>query len=181
VVKRRFVLGLLLSFIVFFIFVPGEQKVFSQDSVRYATCDRCGYCIGKSVPANWEDCRQCLYPHANTNAQSNDSLKINSATNLPPTPVPGYAYTSLGCVSTDLKSSKNIVQVVLNFIISIVGALSFIYLIYGAFFVITSQGEPERLNEGKRIIMGAAAGLLFSLFAVLIIKIIATQILKTPS
>jgi len=106
---------------------------------------------------------------------------------MPPTPFPGHAYTTLGCVKTDLGSfeskgaAKSLVQVALNFIFSIVGALSFIYLIYGAFFITTSQGDPERLNEGKKIVLGAIVGLLFSLFAVLIIKIIATQILKTPN
>ena len=177
--------------IVFLILIPilftalSKKAVRSQD--RYATCDACGYCLTKQAPADWEKCRQCLYPSAPPNhPESNETLKIDPTINLPPTTYPGHAYTGIGCVKTNLGSfesegaAKSLIQVLLNFIFSIVGALSFIYLIYGAFFVTTSRGDPEKLNEGKRIILGAAIGLMFSLFAVLIIKIIATQIIKAP-
>ena len=174
----------LISIFVFIFLTVTPKNIFSQD--RYATCDLCGYCVGNPPPGNWEECRQCLYPNVSSKADLRESLKINPTTNTPPTPVPGNAYTTLGCVRTNLASferrgaAKSLTQIILDFIIKIIGALSFIYLIYGSFFVITSQGDPEKLNEGKRIIVGAVIGLMFSLFSVLIINIIATQILKAP-
>jgi hypothetical protein len=171
---------------IFFIFATFPTIIFSQDAQRFATCDLCGYCQGKSAPSNWEQCRACLYPEANSSPEAGDTLKIDPETNNPPTPALGRWYTFLGCINTNLGSFEqegaagSVVQILLNIIFSFVGAASLISLLYGAFVILTSQNNPEKINLGKRIIFGAIAGLIFAIAAVFLVSFIGEKILKLP-
>lgn len=152
---------------------------------RYAACDLCGYCPPNNPPGNWASCRECLYPTANTDPSSMDTLKIDPATNLPAPPVPGRQFTFLGCLTTGSGSFQeggagNVVQSLLRIIFSIVGGVAFLYLIFGAFVIASSQNEPERMNYGRRVVYGAIVGLIFSLTSVLLVNLIAGQVLKIP-
>lgn len=169
-----------------------NQPAFAQTTptagatIRYAACDLCGYCPPDKLPSTWESCRSCLYPNANKDSNAKDTLKIDPAANTGPTPQQGRQYTVIGCIKTDLASfsqegaAASVVQVLLNIIFSLIGGIAFLYLMYGSFTVLTSQAEPERLNYGKRLISGAIIGLVFSLLSALIVKFIASGILKIP-
>lgn len=177
---RRFILFFLLFFSLL-IFIPS----FSLAEDRYATCDLCGYCPPNRPPSNWEKCAACLYPGV-TDPESNQTLLINPETNLPPTPYPGRQYTMLGCIKTDLGSFQqegaavSVIQALLWVIFSVVGGIAFLSLIYGAFVITTSQNNPEKLNYGKRIVYGAIIGVIFSLFSVFIVNLLASRVLKIP-
>lgn len=152
---------------------------------RYAACDLCGYCPPNNPPGNWASCQLCLYPNSNPDPASMDTLKIDPATNLPVAAVEGRQYTFLGCLTTGEGSFQeggagNVVQSLLRIIFSIVGGVAFLYLIYGAFIIASSQNDPERLNYGRRVIFGAIAGLIFSLTSVMLVNLVAGQILKIP-
>jgi len=176
----------LVFILIFFVFVTLPKIIVSQENQRFVTCDLCGYCQGKNPPSNWEQCRACLYPEANNNPATGDTLKINPETNNPPTPALGRWYTFLGCVNTNLGSfeqegaAASVVQLFLNIIFSLVGAASLISLLYGAFIILTSQNNPEKINLGKRIIFGAIFGLIFAISAVFLISFIGDKILKLP-
>jgi len=111
---------------------------------------------------------------------------VDPASNTGPTPYPGRQYTVIGCIKTDLASfsqqgaAAGVVQTLLNIIFGIIGGLAFLYLIYGSFVVLTSQAEPERLNYGKRLIIGAVVGAVFSLLSVFIVNFLASGILRIP-
>jgi len=159
----------------------------SNEDEAYATCDLCGYCQGNRVPDNWKQCRDCIYPDlGEVDAEENQSLQIID--NIPITPKPGRIYTMLGCISSNMNSfeeegsaAANVSQILLNIIFGIIGGIGFLYLIYGAFIILTSQANPERLNYGKRVVLGAIIGVIFSLFAVFIVNFIASGILKIPN
>lgn len=158
--------------------------VFSQ--TRYATCDLCGYCPPNQPPSNWENCHNCLYESASSDPASYETLTINDLDNLPPTPMPGRWYTMIGCINTDLGSFQqegaagSVVQTLLNLIFSVAGLIALIYFIYGSYLVLTSQADPEKLGEGRRVISGAIIGLIFSLLSVFIINLLASGVLKIP-
>ena len=170
----------------FFIFLAFIKPVFIQSQDRFATCDLCGYCLGKTPPANWESCRACLYPQANSNPETGDTLKIDPEANIPPTPALGRWYTFLGCFNTNLGSFEqqgaagSVVNTLLKIIFSFVGGASLISLLYGAFILLTSQNNPEKINQGKRIVIGAIVGLIFAIFAVFLIGFIGEKVLKLP-
>lgn len=174
---------ILLIILLLVFFFQQINSVFAQ---RYAVCDLCGLCPTSAPPSNWESCRQCIYPMASSDPSAKETLTIDELTNNPPTPFPGNQYTIIGCISTNLGgftkegAAGGVSQILLNVIFSIVGGLAFLYLLYGSFVVLTSQQDPERLNQGKRIIFGSIVGLIFSLFAVFIINLLATQVLKIP-
>ena len=159
---------------------------------RVASCDLCGYCpivnpqpnvTPNPIPGNWEKCRDCLYPTLNGyTAEENKTLEIDPTTGLPPAPVSGFMYTGIGCIGTNLQSFTSsggvsgVVQVLFNFIVTLAGGVAFLTIIYGAFILITSQSNPEKLDQGKRLIMGAAIGLIFILFSAFIVNFLAGSI-----
>lgn len=161
---------------------------------RCATCDLCGYCWqitptppARNPPSNWESCRACLYPAANSTPESNETLKItDTTTNMPPTPWPGHWYSMIGCINTNLTdftqpgAAASLVKTLLDLIFKTAGGIAFLYLIYGAFLILTSQADPEKLSQGKRVIYGAVVGLLFSLLSVFMVNFIANNVLKVP-
>ncbi len=153
---------------------------------RYATCDLCGYCPPNPAPSSWGNCVKCLYGlDPGTSPNSRVTLKIDDNTNLPPAPTPGKQYTMLGCIGglggfEQSSEQASVVQVVLNIIFSIVGGIALLSFIYGAFIIMTSQNNPERLNYGKRVVYGAIIGAIFTIFSVFLINLLATGILKIP-
>jgi len=138
-----------------------------------ANCDACGYCNGmtlQEVPDRWQSCRQCIYKNLGSgeiNPLENQTLK------LVPTPDLYNIYTDLGCVSSQ---PGVFAQQISSFFFSIVGAVAFLFFIYGSVVIATSRSDPARLNKGRRIIYGSIAGLLFALFAVFILRFIAQGI-----
>lgn len=158
----------------------------------YAVCDLCGYCPTNfaNKPGDWNKCVECIYPELATTVKddptSKDTLKVDPATQNPPTPAPGRMYTMLGCLKTSLTSFQSegaavsVVQVLLNIIFQIVGGIAFLYFIYGCYIILTSQADPERLGRGKRTVYGAIVGLVFVLTSILLVRFLASGILKIP-
>ena len=178
--KKIFVLIL---FLFLFLTAFFNRPAFAQ--ARYAACDLCGYCPPNPAPQSWPACQKCLYPNINPDPAAKDSLKVNPDTNLPTAPVLGRQYTFLGCIKSNEGFSKDgaaggVVQTLLNIVFSMSGGIAFLYLIYGAFIITTSQSNPESLNYGRRVVYGAIAGLIFTLGSVFIVKFIASGILKVP-
>jgi len=188
---KRFFLHFFI-FLFFYLFIT--SPVFTQTATpqapssgpRFTACDLCGYCPPNNAPSSWEKCRQCLYPDASTDPASQDTLKVDADSNQAVTPYPGRQYTFLGCISTGAAGFSqeggvsSVTQKLLNIVFSIAGAVAFLYLLYGAFVLATSQSDPERLNYGKRVVWGAIIGLIFCLTSVLIVNFIASQVLKIP-
>lgn len=184
---------LFLIIIIFFLFVSfsvfaqtQNQTKNPQVTERFSSCDQCGFCPPNPPPQSWQNCKKCLYPEASDDPSSMDTLRINPETNTPPTPQPGKQYTFFGCLGggssfTQESGVGSVVQSLLNVIFGISGGIAFLYLIYGAFVIATSQADPERLNYGKRAVSGAIIGLVFVLGSVFLVNFIASGILKIPN
>lgn len=160
---------------------------------KIASCDLCGYCpivtpqpnvTPNPTPQNWEKCKNCLYPTL-TGVQlmeENKTLEIDPTTGLPPQPASGQMYTMIGCIGTNLTTFTSstgvagVVQILFNFIVTLSGGIAFLTIIYGAFVLITSQSNPEKLDQGKRLILGAIIGLVFILFSAFIVNFLAKNI-----
>lgn len=192
-IMRKF---LLVFLFVGFVFLFSNMAVFAQPATptvvptsgpRFAACDLCGYCPPNNpAPSNWESCRQCLYPDVAGPATNNTTLLIDQTTGQPLPAKKGRMFTMLGCIATDLGSfqsegaAASVVQTILNLIFSITGGAALLALIYGAFLILTSQAQPEKLNQGKRIISGAIIGVVFTLGSVFLVNLLASGILKIP-
>lgn len=85
--------------------------------------------------------------------------------------------TALGCFPTQPKA---IVQWILKYAIIIGGGIAFLLMLYGAFQIIISAGDPEKLKEGQQILGSAIGGLLFVIFAIFLLRLIGFTILRIP-
>ncbi|GIW64443.1 MAG: hypothetical protein KatS3mg092_0376 [Patescibacteria group bacterium] len=184
---KKLTIFILIIFVFFiktnFAQTPVEQQ--KNNSPRYAVCDLCGFCPPSPPPQNWLKCKQCLYPDLNDDPTLMESLKIDTKTNLPPSPKPGRQYTFFGCLGnsnsfTEEGAAGGLIQSILNIIFSITGGIAFIYFLYGSFIIVTSQSDPEKLNYGKRVITGSIIGLIFTLGSIFIVNFIASGVLKLP-
>lgn len=86
---------------------------------------------------------------------------------------PGIA-TAIGCIHT---SPVEFVKDTLKFVIGISGGLAFLMMLLGAFQMLTSAGNPETLQAGRDRFQSAIIGLLFVIFAVMLLRIIGVDIL----
>lgn len=85
--------------------------------------------------------------------------------------------TALGCFPTEPKA---IVSWILKYAIILGGGIAFLLMLYGAFLIIVSAGDPEKLKEGQQILSSALTGLLFVIFAVFLLRLIGFTILRIP-
>lgn len=117
------------------------------------TCDLCGKCVGQiEVPDDYDNCIAC-------------SLKE------------GYKWTVFGCLPA---SPGGFVQTVLKVITSLVGGVAFLALLYGGGIILTSAGNPERLETGKSILLSAILGILLVVFAVFILQFLGVVVFDLP-
>jgi len=85
--------------------------------------------------------------------------------------------TAIGCIPTD---TAPFVNYILARAVSIGGGIAFLIMLFGAFTLITSAGNPENVQKGKDIITSALTGLLFIIFAIFLLKFIGVDILQLP-
>lgn len=157
-------------------------SVSAQEPPATANCDVCGYCKGvvptppyKNPPDDWLSCAKCVYPQLNI--QTKEEFSTNKTLQENILADKDNHYTVIGCIST--KPGLFVGQLSRLFF-NIVGGIAFLFLLYGAFLIATSRAEYERLNQGKRIVYGAIAGLIFVLLATFILRFLAINVFKIP-
>lgn len=194
-----------LLILILFVSIP----FFINESVRaqpYAECDACGYCQGQEPPDNWADCARCIYPniadedYVNDDAKNKETLEIiltpipdpknpnNIIVNRPLPPASGKYYTQIGCVNTNLLTFRDnpaaagdFVNVILNnLLFPIAGALAFGGIVYGAFMLVTAQGEQGKIEQGRKLVTSSIVGIIFTVMSVFIINFIAGSVLRIP-
>lgn len=128
------------------------------------TCDLCGWCNRYYItptpapPANWQQCSSCLYDASGGRIEGN-------------------YYTVIGCLSA---KPEFFVKTILNIVFGIAGGLAFLAFLSGSTIVLTSSGNPIRLQTGKDIIASSLFGLLLIIFAVFLLRLVGFDILQLP-
>ena len=87
-------------------------------------------------------------------------------------------WTALGCIPTNL--SDILKNYIFTYGIGIAGGIAFLLMLFGAFTVMTSAGNPENVAKGKEMITSALTGLLIIIFSVFILRLIGVDILRIP-
>lgn len=85
--------------------------------------------------------------------------------------------TAIGCLHT---SPEVLAKDFLTFSIAISGGLAFLMMLFGAFQLLTSAGNPDTLGAGRDKITNAVIGLLIIIFATLLLQVIGVDVLKLP-
>ena len=124
------------------------------------TCDLCGWCNPtiNPKPPDWTKCRQCLY-----DSRGNE--------------IKGNYYTVLGCFSTN---PQKYVQSILSIVFGLAGGIAFMSVLWGSATVLTSSGNPKKIQEGKDLITNSILGILIILFSVFLLRVVGFDILKIP-
>lgn len=165
---RRFILSLFIfCFLLFITALPSlaQTSTPSPSPTGQPTCDLCGWCNRSLVPspmppANWVACNTCFYP---TPGQ--------------PYPQPNSYYTVFGCLSTE---PQNFVKSMLNIVFSISGGIAFLAILGGSAIVLTSTGDPERLQFGRDMVTSSIFGLLLIIFSVFLLRFVGYDVLRIP-
>ncbi len=90
----------------------------------------------------------------------------------------GGVFSGIGCIKTDTK--KFIEETVFGLGIGLAGGFSLLCIIYAAFMMQSSQGNPEKLKKAQEMITSCIMGLMLIIFSVFILRLIGVNILRIP-
>ena len=85
--------------------------------------------------------------------------------------------TELGCIPND---PAGFVAKFYAIGLGLIGGVSLLFIIYGGYLILVSQGNPQKINDGKSYILYAIIGLLLAIFGYVFIQLIAIDILHVP-
>jgi hypothetical protein len=85
--------------------------------------------------------------------------------------------TALGCVPVRVGP---FVTWLLPKLFGVAGGISFLLMIYGFFLMTVSSGDPKAVQGAWETITSAISGLLVSIFALFLLRLIAVNILQIP-
>lgn len=87
-------------------------------------------------------------------------------------------WTGMGCLPLDINTL--ISGFILTTGIGLGGGFALLCIIYGAFMMQSSAGNPEKLKKAQEMITSCIMGLMLIIFSVFIMKLIGVNILKIP-
>ncbi len=90
---------------------------------------------------------------------------------------PNTVSTDLGCLPTD---PVQLVEKFYGIGLSMIGGLAILFLIYGGYIVLSSQGDHEALDKGKSYIKYAVIGILFAILGYVFVQVVLVDILHVP-
>ena len=85
--------------------------------------------------------------------------------------------TDLGCVPN---SPGGFASTLYGIGLGMIGAVSLLFIVYGGYIILTSQGNAEQLNKGKSYIIYSIIGLVLAVTGFVLYQTIAVDILKIP-
>ncbi len=85
--------------------------------------------------------------------------------------------TALGCMKAD---TSGFTTQLLTFLAGIAGAVSLIIMLMATIQIMTGGDNAEQVKKGKELFTGAITGLLFIIFSVTLLKIVAGDIIQLP-
>jgi hypothetical protein len=90
----------------------------------------------------------------------------------------GGVFSAIGCVKTNLR--QFISETVFGLGIGLAGGFSLLCIIYAAFIMQSSEGNPEKLKKAQEMLTSCVTGLMLIIFSVFILRLIGVNILRIP-
>lgn len=87
-------------------------------------------------------------------------------------------WTGVGCIYANTQSF--IEETVFKWGIGLAGTIALLCIIYSAFQIQISQGNPEKLKKAQEMLTSCIIGLMLLIFSVFILKVIGVDIIKIP-
>jgi len=82
--------------------------------------------------------------------------------------------TALGCIPVG--DTQAFTTFLLQWGMGIGGGIALLLIGYGGFMVVSSNGNPQKVQAGKELITAAVAGLLFIIFSAFILRLVGINI-----
>lgn len=133
------------------------------------------YCTTKpqsTVPGDWNFLKEGLPGQQGTNDPRGPSSKFD-----PFCPDGTSINTAIGCIPTD---PQGFITKFLGFGVGVGGGIAFLLILFGGLQIMTSAGNPEKLNAGKELVSAAISGLLLIIFSLFLLRLIGYNILGIP-
>lgn len=191
--KKYFFVCLILLFSLSFTITTPKSNIFAAD--KTATCgEGCNYSYGETVDAKAypsgavicpKECPKCqpksLGEYYNYNVCTEEDYEPGISDLGGEALVEEKTQTTQKAKEdTEYPEFGPTINKFINISITVGGIIAFILIIAGAFQIILSAGNPDRVKAGKEMITSAIAGLLLIIFAVFILRLIGYDILKIP-
>lgn len=85
--------------------------------------------------------------------------------------------TALGCMPV---STSGFTSALLTFLAGTAGAIALVIMLAATIQIMTGGDNAEQVKKGKELFTGAITGLLFIIFSVTLLKIVAGDIIQLP-
>lgn len=86
-------------------------------------------------------------------------------------------FSSIGCIGTN---PAGFVSTIMGVGVGLAGIAAFLCILYAAFILQTSQGNPDKIKKAREYLTNCIIGLLIILFAIFILRLIGVSILGIP-
>jgi cell division protein FtsW (lipid II flippase) len=94
-----------------------------------------------------------------------------------PCNLPDNMQTELGCIPT---TPAGFVQKYYGYGLGLIGGVATLFIIYGGYIMMMSQGNPTKVNEGKSYLVYSFIGLLLAVFGYVFVQVILVDVLHVP-
>lgn len=165
------------------------RQQLSPENVLSATTDLCGI-----LGDDWivELCAQCVFSgnYWSGAGCTNNPLQTSNAErlcqNLPSTEkisceqcfLGGEMWTAFGCVPATMSGIIN--EWLIGIGLGIAGAITLLCVIYAAFLMQTSAGEPEKVTKAQELLTSCIVGLMVVIFATFIVRLFGIDLFRIP-
>lgn len=89
-----------------------------------------------------------------------------------------YINTALGCIP--IANTNSFINWFFSNLVGIAGGIALLLMIFGAFQIITSGGNPDKVKQGQSFVTSAISGLLFMIFSLFLLRFIGVDLLDLP-
>lgn len=146
--------------------------------------DQCAPCFNNPATSRYKNCKDvvrisramCAECNINTGVQPQKIFCDLDGT--PTSRQTGKIFTAIGCIP--FIGNLTISSFFLRWGIGIGIGIAFVLMVIAGFMVITSAGDPRKLQAGKELLTAAISGLIILIFSAFILRIIGVNILNIP-
>lgn len=85
--------------------------------------------------------------------------------------------TAIGDINT---GSTSFIQWIYGLLLSLAGGIALVLIMFAGYQIMTSQGNPEKIQAARETITSAIIGLLFIIFSLVLLQIIGVNIVHIP-
>jgi len=85
--------------------------------------------------------------------------------------------TAIGCIPVSI---GGFISWIIPNLMGVVGGISFLIMVYGFIMIATSEGDPKKAQAAKETITAAITGLILSIFAIFLVRLIMLYVLRLP-